>query len=103
MYPNPFPKINVVPYKQPKVVRIYGGYDIWMNFFIYEAILSDKCVNYFVSDWNLFWNTFTVEPRFNEVPRDWENMFVKSRVRYIGHLHLMNFRENYQNFRYIEV
>ena len=25
----------------------------------------------------------TVEPRFNEVPRDWENWFVKSRVRHI--------------------
>ena len=25
----------------------------------------------------------TVEPRFNKVPRDWENWFIKSRVRYI--------------------
>ena len=23
-----------------------------------------------------------MEPRFNEVPRDWENWFVKSKVRY---------------------
>ena len=45
----------------------------------------------------------TVEPRFNEVPRDWGNLHVKSRVRYIEHLHLTNFRENYQNVRYIEV
>ena len=26
----------------------------------------------------------TVEPRFNELPRDWGNMFVISRVRYIS-------------------
>ena len=45
----------------------------------------------------------TVEPQFNEVSRDWGNLLVKSRVRYIEHLHLTNFRENYQNVRYIEV
>ena len=28
-------------------------------------------------------------------PRDWGNLFVKSRVRHIEHLHLTNFRENY--------
>ena len=44
-----------------------------------------------------------MEPRFNEVPRDWGNLFVKSKVRYIEHLHLTNFRENYQHLRYIEV
>ena len=44
-----------------------------------------------------------MEPRFNEVPRDWGNLFVKSKVRYIEHFHLTNFRENYQNVRYIEV
>ena len=44
-----------------------------------------------------------VEPRFNEVKRDRGNLLVKSRVRYIEHLHLTNFRENYQNVRYIEV
>ena len=46
--------------------------------------------------------TVTVEPRFNEVPRDWGNLLVKSRVRYIQHLHLKKFRENYQNVPYIE-
>ena len=30
-----------------------------------------------------------------KLPRDWENLFVKSRVRHIVHLHLTNFRENY--------
>ena len=44
-----------------------------------------------------------MEPRFNEVPRDWGNLFVKSKVRYIEHFHLTNYRENYQNVRYIEV
>ena len=39
--------------------------------------------------------TTTVEPRFN-APRDWGNWFVVSRARYIEHLHLTNFRENYQ-------
>ena len=29
-------------------------------------------------------SSFTVEPRFNEVPRDWENWFFESRVRYIN-------------------
>ena len=33
----------------------------------------------------------TVEPRFNEVPRDWGNMFIISRVHYIEHLDLTNF------------
>ena len=44
-----------------------------------------------------------MEPRFNEVQRDRGNLLVKSRVRYIEHLYLTNFRENYQNVRYIEV
>ena len=45
-----------------------------------------------------------METRFNEVPRDMRNFFVISSVRYIEHLHdLTNFRENYQNDRYIEV
>ena len=45
-----------------------------------------------------------METRFNEVPRDRGNFFVISRGRYIEHLHdLTNFRENYQNDRYIEV
>ena len=37
---------------------------------------------------------FTVEPRFNEVPRDWGDLFVKSRVRFTP--------EGTQNVRYIE-
>ena len=37
---------------------------------------------------------------FKQVPRDWGNSFVISRVRFIEHLHLTNFRENYQNVRY---
>ena len=48
-------------------------------------------------------NPLTDEPRFNEVPRDRGNLFFKSRVRYIKHLHFTNFRENYQNVCYIEV
>ena len=45
------------------------------------------------------WNT--VESRFNEVPRDWGNLFVISRVRYIEKLDLTNFWENRQYVRYI--
>ena len=30
----------------------------------------------------------TVEPRFDEVPRDWESLFVASSVRYIENLDL---------------
>ena len=45
----------------------------------------------------------TVEPQFNEVPRDWGNLFAKLRARYIELLHLMNFRDNYQNVCYTEV
>ena len=37
----------------------------------------------------------TVEPIFNKVSRDWGNLFVASRVRYIEHLLLTNFQENY--------
>ena len=45
----------------------------------------------------------TVEPQFNEVPRDWGNLFVISRVRYIENFDLTNFRENNKNMRFIEV
>ena len=45
----------------------------------------------------------TVEPRFNEVPRDWGNLFVISRVRYIENLHITNLWKDNQNVRYIEV
>ena len=42
----------------------------------------------------LFFNTedspITVEPGFNEVPRDWANWFVISRVRYIENLVITN-------------
>ena len=43
----------------------------------------------------------TVEPRFNEVPRDWGNVFVISRVHYIQNLDLTNFWKNRQYVRYI--
>ena len=52
-------------------------------------------------DWPRIKNT--VEPRLNEVPMDWGNLFVISRVRYIKHLDLTNFRKNNQNVRCIEV
>ena len=45
----------------------------------------------------------TVERRFNEVPRDWANLFVISRVRYIENLVIANMLENNQIVRYIEV
>ena len=45
----------------------------------------------------------TVEPRFNEVLRDWGNLFVISRVRYIENLDTTNLWKNNQNVRYIEV
>ena len=45
-----------------------------------------------------------MEPRFNEVLLDSGiNLFVISRVRYIENLDLINFGENKQNVRYIEV
>ena len=44
-----------------------------------------------------------VEPRFNKVPRVWENLFVISRVRrYIENPDLTNFLKKKQNVRYIE-
>ena len=48
---------------------------------------------------------FSVEPRFNVVPRDWGNLFViLLRVCYIEHVDLTNFRKkNNQNVHYIEV
>ena len=45
----------------------------------------------------------TVEPRFNEVPRDWANWFVISRVRYIENLVITNLLEHNQSVRYIGV
>ena len=51
----------------------------------------------------LFLDIFTVEPRFNEVPRDWANWFVISRVRYIENLVITNLLENNQIVRYIGV
>ena len=47
--------------------------------------------------------TTTVEPRYNEVPRDWGNLFVISRVRCIENLDITNLWKNNQNVRYIEV
>ena len=45
-----------------------------------------------------------MEPRFNEVLLDSGiNLFIISRVRYIENLDLINFGENKQNVRYIEV
>ena len=45
----------------------------------------------------------TVELRFNEVPRDWANWFVISRVRYMENLVITNLLENNQSVRYIGV
>ena len=58
----------------------------------------------------LLQNVYTVEPRFNEVPRDWGNWFVISRIRYIEVLfHTLHYywaekyRSLYRGLRYIEV
>ena len=48
-------------------------------------------------------NIYTVEPRFNEVPRDWGNWFVLLRVCYIENLNITNLQKNNQDVRYIEV
>ena len=45
---------------------------------------------------------YTVEPRFNEMPRDWQNWFVISRVRYIENLDLTNLRKNNQIVRHVD-
>ena len=45
----------------------------------------------------------TVELQFNEVPRDWENLLVISRARYIENLDFTNFWQNKQNVHYINV
>ena len=47
--------------------------------------------------------SWTAQKRLLRRLRDWGNLFVKSRVRYIEHLDLTTFRENYQNVRYSEV
>ena len=44
-----------------------------------------------------------MEPRFNEVQRDWGNLFIISRVRYIENHYIMNLWKNNQNVHYIEV
>ena len=45
----------------------------------------------------------TVDPQFNEVPRDWKNLLVISRARYIENLDFTNFWQNKQNVHYINV
>ena len=45
----------------------------------------------------------TVEPRFNEVPRDWGNWFVIFRARYIVNLVIANVLESNRSVRYIGV
>ena len=45
-----------------------------------------------------------VEPRYNEVPKDWGNVFIITGVRYINKIPLYSeFVENDQNLRYIGV
>ena len=39
-----------------------------------------------------------MEPRINEVPRDWANWFVIMRVRYIENLVITNLSENNKVF-----
>ena len=47
--------------------------------------------------------TSTVEPLFNEVPRDWDNWFIISRDRYTENLVITNLLENNQSVHYIGV
>ena len=47
-------------------------------------------------------DVYTVEPRFNEVPRGCGNLYVISRLPYIVNLDLTNFWGRKQNVRYIE-
>ena len=44
-----------------------------------------------------------LEPRFNEVSRDGENLFVMSRVHYIENLNVTNFWDNMRNVCFMEV
>ena len=44
-----------------------------------------------------------MEPLFNEVAGDRQNLFIKWRVRYIENLDKTNLRGSDQNVRYIEV
>ena len=58
------------------------------NSFITERSRSNSLEKFwFLRIWE---NRSTVEPRFNEVPRDWGNLFVISRVRYIKGLEQFN-------------
>lgn len=45
----------------------------------------------------------TVEPQFNEVPRDWGNWFIISWVCSMENLNLINLWKNHQNICYIKV
>ena len=46
---------------------------------------------------------YRVETRFNEVARDWPNLFIKWRVCYIENLDIMNLWGNEQKVHYVEV
>ena len=48
-------------------------------------------------------DTWTLEPSFNEMPGDWVNLFVVSTIRYIETFDITILRKNNQNVRYIEI
>ena len=50
-----------------------------INFFLYLEV----AVYCYKHQWNTKLLHFTVEPRYNEVPRDWQNMFAITRFRCI--------------------
>ena len=55
-----------------------------------------RFISYFLLFYFFLEYVNTVEPRFNEMPRDWENYSTL-------YLNITNLQKNNQNVRYIEV
>ena len=65
---------------------------------IYQYInLKRANINFRITSCGYRVNKIIVEPRFDEVSKDWRNLFVVSTVRYVENLDLTNLRQNNQN------
>ena len=81
-------------------VKFYENY--LTSDFHTNAVIS-RCVCALVKMASKTVKSSTVEPRVNEVPRNWANWVVISRARYIENLVIPNLLENNQSVRYIGV
>ena len=73
-------------------------YIVYVVLCIYQYInLKRANINFCITSCGYRVNKIIVEPRFDEVSKDWRNLFVVSTVRYVENLDLTNLRQNNQN------